>query len=217
MGWLITFEGTEGSGKSTQIERLARRLRAVGRDVVALREPGGTAISEEIRGLVKHYFEGGALTPETELLLICAARAQLVREIIRPALQRGACVLCDRYYDSTTAYQGHGRQLNLAQVQAVIEVAVGDTRPDLTLVLHVPLEVSEARRVARGQPAGRDRMEEAGREFFARVEEGYRRIAAAEPQRVKWLEATGSPEEIEAAVWQECCRLPGLLNAGGTA
>ena len=212
MGWFITFEGTEGSGKSTQIERLARRLREAGREVVALREPGGTAISEQIRELVKHYFEGGAMVPETELLLICAARAQLVREVIRPALRAGRCVLCDRFYDSTTAYQGYGRQLNLAQVQAIIDFAVGDTRPDLTLVLHVPVEVSEARRMARGQPPARDRMEEAGREFFARVETGYRRIAAAEPERVKWVDAAGPVEEVEAALWRECCRLPGLVN-----
>jgi dTMP kinase len=213
MGWFITFEGTEGSGKSTQIERLARRLRQSGREVLTLREPGGTAISEQIRELVKHYFEGGAMTPETELLLICAARAQLVREVIRPALQAGQCVLCDRFYDSTTAYQGYGRQLDLQQVQTIIDFAVDGTRPDLTFVLHVPLAVSEARRMARGQPPARDRMEEAGRDFFARVEEGYRRIAAAEPQRVKWLDATGAVEEIEAAIWQECCRLPGLVPA----
>lgn len=213
MGWFITFEGTEGSGKSTQIERLARRLRAAGREVVTLREPGGAAISEQIRELVKHYFEGGAMAPETELLLICAARAQLVREVIRPALQNGQCVLCDRFLDSTTAYQGYGRQLDLAQVQAINDFAVGGTLPDLTFVLHVPLAVSEARRAARGLSAARDRMEEAGREFFARVEEGYRRIAAVEPQRVVWVEATGSVEEVEAAIWRECSRRLGLAPA----
>ncbi|MCX8155001.1 MAG: dTMP kinase [Verrucomicrobiae bacterium] len=211
MGWFITFEGTEGSGKSTQIERLAGRLRKAGREVVALREPGGTALGERIRELVKHFFAGGAMAAETELLLICAARAQLVREVIRPALAAGKCVLCDRFYDSTTAYQGYGRQLDLRQVQAIIDFAVGDARPDLTLVLHVPLEVSEARRLARGRVPARDRMEEAGREFFARVEEGYRQIAAAEPQRVKWLDATGSVEAIEEAIWRECGRLPGLI------
>lgn len=217
MGWFITFEGTEGSGKSTQIERLALRLRRCGREVVTLREPGGTAISEQIRNLVKHFFEGGTMCAETELLLICAARAQLVREVIRPALEAGACVLCDRFYDSTTAYQGYGRQLDLAQVQTIINFAVGHTRPDLTLVLHVPLEVSEARRSSREQPGPRDRMEEAGREFFARVEQGYRRIAAAEPARVKWMDGTRSMDEVEADIWRECSRLPGLVPAGSDA
>ena len=144
----ITFEGTEGSGKSTQISLLAERLRALGRNVLTLREPGGTPIGEEIRHTLKHSPANHAMTAEAELLLMNASRAQLVREVIRPALAAGEIVLCDRFYDSTTAYQGHGRQLDLQMVEQIIDVAVGDTRPDLTLLFIVPHEISEARRVA---------------------------------------------------------------------
>jgi dTMP kinase len=127
-GLFITFEGTEGSGKSTQIQLLAERLRALGKAVRLLREPGGTPIGEEIRHLLKHSDANHAMTSEAELLLMNASRAQLVREVIRPALAAGEIVLCDRFYDSTTAYQGHGRQLDPAKVQAVIDFAVEETR-----------------------------------------------------------------------------------------
>src|SRR5512135_1736969 len=134
-GQCITFEGTEGSGKSTQISLLAERLRLGGYTVLTLREPGGTPIGEEIRHTLKHSRDNDAMTAEAELLLMNASRAQLVREVIRPALERDEVVLCDRFYDSTTAYQGYGRQLPLPLVKAIIDVAVGDTRPDLTLLL----------------------------------------------------------------------------------
>lgn len=206
-GLFITFEGTEGGGKSTQIQQLAKRIEATGRTVRQLREPGGTPISEEIRHLVKHSANNAAMVPETELLLICAARAQLVREVIRPALADGEVVLCDRFYDSTTAYQGYGRQLDHVQVRAIIDFAVGDTRPDLTLFLHVPIAVSESRRQARPMEHGRDRMEEAGAEFFQRVEQGFMSIAATEPQRVKVIDATRGIAEVADAVWDEASRL----------
>src|SRR5512135_2894173 len=122
-GLFITFEGTEGSGKTTQISLLAERLRNMGCFVRTLREPGGTPIGEEIRHTLKHSHANDAMTPEAELLLMNASRAQLVREVIRPALQAGEIVLCDRFYDSTTAYQGYGRQLDLAMVQAMIQLA----------------------------------------------------------------------------------------------
>lgn len=204
-GLFITFEGTEGSGKSTQIQRLADRLRATGRTVRLLREPGGTPIGEEIRHTLKHSEANHAMTSEAELLLMNASRAQLVREVIRPALAAGEIILCDRFYDSTTAYQGYGRQLDLPQVQSIIDFAVGETRPHLTLLLMVPLDVSEARRLARqaGQPVQRDRMEEADRSFFQRVEAGYRAVATAEPQRVRWIEATQSIDAVSAAIWKE--------------
>src|SRR5512135_3037592 len=137
-GQCITFEGTEGSGKSTQISLLAQRLRGEGRVVRTLREPGGTPIGEEIRHTLKHSKDNEAMTPEAELLLMNASRAQLVREVIRPALAAGEIVLCDRFYDSTTVYQGYGRQLDLQMVHAIIDVAVGETRPDLTLLMLVP-------------------------------------------------------------------------------
>jgi len=202
-GRLITFEGTEGSGKSTQISLLARRLRDLGHTVRTLREPGSTPIGEEIRHTLKHSAANHAMMAETELLLMNASRAQLVRELIRPALAAGEMVLCDRYYDSTTAYQGYGRQLDLEMVQAVIDVAVGDTRPDLTLLLAVPPDVGEQRRLARQStlPFMRDRIEEADRSFFLRVAKGYDAIVAAEPQRVKLIPATGTVADIQAAIW----------------
>ena len=146
------------------------------------------------------------MTPEAELLLMNASRAQLVREVIRPALAAGEIVLCDRFYDSTTAYQGYGRQLDLRMVKNIVDVAVGDTRPDLTLLFIVPHEVSEARRVARQPtlplPFKRDRMEEADRSFFTRVAEGYQAIAAAESQRVRQFDATGEVATTQAAIWE---------------
>jgi dTMP kinase len=227
-GIFITFEGTEGSGKSTQIELLAARLRKGGRPVRTLREPGGTPLGEEIRHLLKHSDANHAMTPETELLLLNASRAQLVREVICPALTSGEIVLCDRFYDSTIAYQGYGRGLDLGTVRSIIDVAVGQTRPDLTLVLTVPVEISEQRRRSRQQkpiqppcpsPEGaetlapqigashRDRMEEADRAFFERVEKGYREIIAAEPKRVREIDATKKIEEVESEIWAEITRV----------
>ena len=202
-GRFITFEGNEGSGKSTQISLLAARLRGVGQTVRVLREPGGTAIGEEIRHTLKHSQNNQAMTAEAELLLMNASRAQLVREVIRPALGAGESVLCDRFYDSTVAYQGYGRQLDLKIVGEIIRVAVGDTRPDLTLLLLVPQSISERRRKTRQStlPDVRDRMEEADRDFFARVEEGYEAIAAAEPNRVRKIDATGEVTKVEEAIW----------------
>jgi dTMP kinase len=204
-GLLITFEGTEGCGKSTQLNLVAQRLRSLGHRVQALREPGGTPIGEEIRHTIKHSNQNAAMTAEAELLLMNASRAQLVREVIRPALTAGEIVLCDRFYDSTTAYQGYGRGLDLRVVRQVIDFAVGDTRPDLTLLLLVSPQVSEQRRRARqaSLPFMRDRMEEADRSFFQRVAEGYRAIAAAEPARVKRIEGAGPVESVQAAVWTE--------------
>ena len=200
-GLFITFEGTEGSGKSTQIALLATRLRRLGCRVCTLREPGGTPIGEEIRHTLKHSNANRAMTPEAELLLMNASRAQLVREVIRPALAAGEIVLCDRFYDSTTAYQGHGRQLDLKLVQAIIDVAVGKSRPHLTLLLLVPVAVSEARRHAR-KSARRDRFEEANRAFFQRVEKGYRAIHRAEPRRVRLVDATQTIDNVSAAIWK---------------
>jgi dTMP kinase len=205
-GVFITFEGTEGSGKSTQIPLLAERLRLLGHHVRALREPGGTPIGEEIRHTLKHSKANEAMTPEAELLLMNASRAQLVREVIRPALAAGEIVLSDRFYDSTTAYQGYGRQLDLKMVQAIIDSAVGETRPDLTLLFLLPYDLAEERRLAR-QPTlpmaiKRDRIEEAGRSFFERAARGYEAIANAEPQRVKVVNASGTVPEVGARIWK---------------
>ena len=203
-GLFITFEGTEGSGKSTQVSRLAERLRGMGRTVRTLREPGGTPIGEEIRHTLKHSAQNQAMQAETELLLMNASRAQLVREVVRPGLAAGEVVLCDRFYDSTTAYQGYGRQLDLKTVKSIIDFAVGETRPDLTLLMVVSHEVSQERLLARQStlPFMRDRIEEADRGFFERVARGYQAIAAAEPERVKVIPGIGSTDAIESAIWK---------------
>ncbi len=211
-GFFVTFEGTEGSGKSTQLRLLAESLRAEGVRVRELREPGGCAVAEEIRRLLKHSPAAGGMTAKAELLLLSAARAQLVREVIRPALAAGEFVLCDRFFDSSVAYQGWGRGLDLDRVHELIEFAVGTTRPDLTLVFAVPRAVSLARQHARSAAGAgpQDRFEKAGDEFFARVEEGYRAVAAREPARVRWMDGTPTIEEVRRevttlvrAAWQQ--------------
>ena len=196
-GCFITFEGTEGCGKSTHIKKLARRLEAEGHTVRTLREPGGTESGESIRQLLKHGPE--ELTAEAELLLMNASRAQLVREVIRPAIAAGEIVLCDRFYDSTTVYQGTGRGLNAAQVQRVIEFAAGETRPDLTLLLKIPLNISEERRARRAET---DRFEQADRTFFERIEAGYTALAAAEPDRIRVIQADQPLDSVAATIWQ---------------
>jgi len=203
-GLFITFEGTEGCGKSTQVELLARRLSALGHRVRTLREPGGTLIGEEIRHTLKHSKNNADMMPETELLLMNASRAQLVLEVIRPALDAGEIVLCDRFYDSTTAYQGHGRQLDLNMVQAVIDIAVGGTRPNLTLLLTVSREISELRRAVRQStlPFMRDRMEEGDQTFFARVAEGFQTIAATHPNRVRVVDGSAPVEVVCERIWE---------------
>ena len=194
-GYFISFEGTEGCGKSTHIRKLAERLQNDGHTVCVVREPGGTESGEQIRQLIKHGPEN--LTPEAELLLMNASRAQLVREIIRPALAAGEVVLCDRFFDSTTIYQGAGRGLDSVHVQAVIDFAVGETRPDLTLLLEIPLEISEKRRAKR---SGSDRFESADREFFKRIEAGYIALAEAEPDRIQVIDASRPLEIVQADI-----------------
>src|SRR3954468_5188052 len=202
MGVFITFEGTEGSGKSTQIKRLADRISEFGYEVVVLREPGGTAISEEIRHLLKHSVANRNMTPEAELLLMNAARAQLVREVIRPALDANKVVLCDRFFDSTIVYQGHGRGLDLVAVRRIVDYAIANTLPDLTLLLRVPLEVSEKRRAARQAASPeRDRFEETDRSFFERVETGYDNLGASEGDRVRTIDATKSIDDVADSIW----------------
>jgi dTMP kinase len=203
-GLFITFEGSEGCGKSTQVELLARRLSALGHRVRTLREPGGTSIGEEIRHTLKHSKTNDAMTAEAELLLMNASRAQLVREIIRPALANGEIVVCDRFYDSTTAYQGYGRELDLEMVKGVIDIAVGRTRPQMTLLLQVPADISDLRRAVRQStlPFMRDRIEEADQKFFTRVKEGFNAIAAAEPDRVRVIDGSAPVEVVCAKIWE---------------
>jgi dTMP kinase len=208
-GRFITFEGGEAGGKSTQIQRLADQLRAHGHLVRVLREPGGTPLGEKIRHLLKHDPDGRGMAAETELLLMNASRAELVRQVIRPALAAGEFVLCDRFFDSTTAYQTFGRQLDAAAVRSVIEFAVGDTHPDLTLLLWLPRAEARRRlqqRNAETAPA-EDRFELEQEAFFERVEAGYRALAAAEPQRVRLVDATPDVATVASQIWAEVSRL----------
>jgi dTMP kinase len=169
-----------------------------------LREPGGTPIGEEIRHTLKHSKQNTAMTAEAELLLMNASRAQLVREIIRPALANNEIILCDRFYDSTTAYQGHGRGMDLAQVKTVIDFAVGDTRPNVTVFLHVPTDISTERLRSRqaNLPFIRDRFEEADQKFFERVAHGFGAVAASDPDRVKFVNGNQPVELVCAKVWE---------------
>ena len=215
-GLFITFEGGEGCGKSTQIGLLEERLVKEGREVLRLREPGGTDLGEKIRNLFQHDEAGEGMSPETELLLVNASRAQLVREKIRPALERGMIVLCDRFYDSTIAYQGYGRGLDLGLVRRVIDVAVGDTRPDRTFLISLPRQLAEHRLKIRSalDEWSDDRMEKSEREFFERVEEGFFDLNASEEGRIHLIEGSRSIEVVQEEIWGE---VETLLGAKGTA
>jgi dTMP kinase len=202
-GLFITFEGIEGCGKSTQIARLAKRLADAGRETVSLREPGGTTIGEAIRDVVKHPPGNKPISPDTELLLMNASRAQLVQEAIRPALAKGTVVLCDRFYDSSLAYQGYGRGLDLAKVQQAIDLAVGETKPNLTLLLDISLSVSQARVSGRQRTSGegQDQFDESGLEFFERVHAGFHALAKEEPERYRVIDGAQPPDAVGQAVW----------------
>jgi len=201
-GKLISFEGSEASGKSTQIARLAVHLQQAGREVVATREPGGTEIGEQIRNIIVHNSKGDEMCPETELLLFTAARAQVVRQVIAPALQRGAIVLSDRFLDSSTVYQGIARNLPPGPVGEINRFAVGPVMPHLTIVIDVPTEVSLARirQRASGLP---DRMERENVSFYTKVREGYLLLAQQWPQRVMVVDGTQSLEAIDQQIWTE--------------
>lgn len=208
-GVFISFEGGEGCGKSTQIKRLAARLQEMGRKVVLTREPGGTLLGETIRHLLKHAREGRGMCPESELLLFSAARAQLVRSVIRPALAEGAVVLADRFLDSTTVYQGMGRGLDPLMVASVHQMAVDDCVPRLTLVLSLPVKEGRKRLMKRVRPVGgaQDRFESEPDEFHERVLQGFLQLAKAEPKRVKVVDAAGKVDEVEKAVWRIASRV----------
>jgi dTMP kinase len=200
IGKLISFEGSEGSGKSTQIARLADRLQKAGLEVVATREPGGTEIGEQIRNIIVHNSKGDEMCPETELLLFTAARAQVVREVIAPALTRGAMVLTDRYLDSSTVYQGIARNLALGPVNEINRFAVGNVMPDLTIVIDVPTEVS-LQRVRQRASDLPDRMERENITFYKMVREGYLLLAKEWPDRVVVLDGTLSPDALDKKIW----------------
>jgi dTMP kinase len=199
-GVFISFEGSEGCGKSTQIERLAGRLRGVGQRVLLTREPGGTEIGEQLRHLLQFSKAGHAMSPETELLLFTASRAQLVREVIRPALASGQSILADRFLDSTTVYQGVARRLDPAQVAAINGFAVGDTLPDLTFVLDLDPEIARRRILQRNLAL--DRMESQPAPFYEAVRAGYLALARENPARLRILDAAEPIETLASKIWE---------------
>lgn len=201
-GIFISFEGSEGSGKTTQIDRLASKLEERGEDVLVTREPGGTDIGEDIRHLLKHNNNGDQMCPETELLLFAASRAQLVRQVIVPALAEGKIVLCDRFLDSTTVYQGVARQLSSEPVHVINAFAVGDMQPDLTVILDIPAEVGFKRIKHRASDLP-DRMEKENIEFYKLVREGYLVLADSLPERFTVINGDRSPDDIATEVWTE--------------
>ncbi|MGQ2989852.1 MAG: dTMP kinase [Brevundimonas sp.] len=197
-GRFITFEGGEGSGKSTQVGRLVERLTARGLDVVRTREPGGSAGAEDIRALA---LNGAAerWSPMTETLLMYAARSDHLERTIRPALARGAFVICDRFSDSSRAYQGAGGGVDAGFIEAMDAAVVGETKPDLTLIFDLPVEIGLERALARG---GADlRFESKGLAFHQRLREGFRRVATEYPERCRIIDASGDPDAVFARVW----------------
>jgi dTMP kinase len=208
---LITFEGAEGCGKSTQVNRLAARLEKEGIRPLVLREPGGTAIGEAIRHLLQHSEENHGMTAETELLLFEASRSQLVREKIQPALARGEWVICDRFFDSTTVYQGAARNLDPKMVKSLNAFAVGDHVPDFTFVLDIDRGTAQSRLGNRAKI--RDRMEEESDAFHVRVIQAYRELAKNEAKRVVQIDGRLSPDAIEQRVWHQLAnRFPVLAG-----
>ncbi len=202
-GILISFEGSEGCGKSTQIRRIADRLEEFDhREVVVTREPGGTRIGEDIRHLLMHAETNEAMCPETELLLFAASRAQLVREIIFPAVNEGKIILCDRFLDSTTVYQGVARQIAEDPVTQINNFAVGEIVPDLTIILDVPAEVG-LERIKHRISDMPDRMEQENVEFYGKVREGYLHLARSLPERFFVVDGEREPDSIEIDVWNE--------------
>jgi dTMP kinase len=209
-GIFITFEGSEGCGKSTQVRRLATRFEKAGVRTLLTREPGGTAIGEKIRDLLQFAPESFAMTPETELLLFEASRSQLVRETIQPALDQGMAVISDRFFDSTTVYQGVARRLSSDIVETLNAFAVGDARPDLTFILDISVEIARERMLRRVRPvAVADRMEQEPVEFYERVCAGYRELAKREPNRFVVIDGAQSADETELQIWNTLSsRLP---------
>lgn len=207
-GKFITFEGPEGGGKSTQVKTLAEWLRKQGKKVVVTREPGGTRMSELIRALVRDEMEDPPVT-RCEVLLFLAARAQVVSQVIRPALARGEWVVCDRFADSTFAYQGYGRGIDVQLLKNFNDFVTEGLVPDLTILLDVPPEVSRTRLAARQASTADtgDRIEAAGEMFHRRLREGFLDLAKAEPKRFTVIDASKSIDKVAAAVQRTVQRI----------
>ena len=201
-GKFITFEGPEGGGKSTHVRELAEQLRAEGKTVLVTREPGGTRLAEQIRGLVREEVDDPPVT-RCEVLLFIAARAQVVSEVIRPALARGEWVICDRFADSTFAYQGYGRGIDVGLLKNFNDFATEGLVPDLTILLDVPPETSKARLAERqaATATSADRIEQAGDMLHRRLRDGFLELAKAEPDRFVVIDSSGPREEVSDRVW----------------
>jgi len=208
----ITFEGSEGCGKSTQVARLVERLKRERIEVFVTREPGGTAIGESIRQLLQFDPEAAAMTPETEVLLFAASRAQLVREKILPALEQGCWVIADRFADSTTVYQGVARKLGADAIAALNAFAVAGCQPDVTFLIDLDVKAARVRMARRGSTTP-DRMEDQPLDFYDRVAAGYRALAQAEPERLVVIDGAAAPDIVEQEIWMNLTsRFPQLLN-----
>jgi dTMP kinase len=205
-GLFLSFEGGEASGKSVQAKRLAEWLQTQGRAVISVREPGSTPVGERVRDIVLHA-KDIPLAPNAQALLYSTARAQLVRDVIRPELAKGRIVIVDRFYDSTLAYQGYGHGADLEHLRAVTAFAVGDTRPDRTFLLDLPVESAERRQAGRKPGREWDRFESEARAFHERVRAGYLSIARAEPRRISIISADRDEQAIAADVRREVERL----------
>ncbi len=207
-GKFITFEGPEGSGKTTQAKQLIARLEAEGLEVLYTREPGGTPTGEAIRDILQHDRAGEPIHPGTEVLLFAASRAQLVGHIIKPALMRGAWVVCDRFIDSTTAYQGYGRGYDVEQMMAINEFAIDGTYPDITFLLDVNLEEGFRRIKERHRTADTslDRIEQESLEFHQRVRDGYLTLSRRWPDRFHVVDAVRDPELVSTDIWDYIAR-----------
>ena len=203
-GRLITFEGPEGAGKSTQAAMLIAKLEARGIEVIYTREPGGTKLGEAIRGVLQYNAAGEDPCPESEVLLFEASRAQLVRQVIRPALERGAWVICDRFADSTTAYQGFGRGFSVELMETINRFAIGDSAPDMTILLDVNVSLGMQRCAKRqvGKKLQYDRIESEALEFHEKVRQGYLELARRYPERFRKVDAMRHADPIAEDVWK---------------
>ena len=204
IGKFITLEGPEGSGKSTQAKMMIRRLAELGIEAMYTREPGGTALGEEIRNILQHNQAGEAPCERAELLLFEASRNQLVEKVIRPALEKGTWVICDRFMDSTTAYQGYGRGLPVDEVKSIHHFTINGMEPDLTLLLDLEVETGFERIAQRFLELGEsaDRFEQEERSFHERVRQGYLKLAKEEPTRFKTVDASQEPEVVSIDIWK---------------
>ncbi len=199
-GYFITFEGSEGCGKTTQIEALAKALEAKGKTVFITREPGGTLIGEKIRNLLQDPSLKNEISDMAELLLFSASRAELIASRIQPALKRGEIVICDRFYDSTYVYQGLGRAIGMDIVEQLNQMTVGTLKPDLTILLDLDAEVGIERAKSR-QSGNLDRIENESLTFFEAVRNGYLELAQKEPERFKTIDGLLSVDAIKEIVW----------------